>query len=216
MVMKCVIMANGEYGEVEEYRKIARDADFVFCADGGANYAYKAGIEPLAIIGDMDSIEPEVKDFYLKKGVIWRKYPRKKDFTDTQLALTLAEEKGVREIIFLGTLGGRLDHTLSNIYAGIEYVKKGIKIKHYAPSYIVYLTGDELEITGREGEIVSLLVLSDIARGVWLEGFAYELNDADLEKGNPYTISNVLSVPRALIRVREGILAVIHYTGNNS
>lgn len=211
--MKCVIMANGEYGDLKALNEVIKESDFVFCADGGANYAYRAGIKPWAIIGDMDSIDPEVKDFYLAEGVILRKYPKRKDFTDTQLALALAEEKGAREIIFLGTMGGRLDHTLSNLYAGIDYVKKGVKVRHYAPGYVVYLTGDELEINGKEGETVSLLVLSDIARGVWAEGFEYPLNDADLTKGNPYTVSNILSASRALIRVKEGVLAVIHYYG---
>ncbi|SHG69882.1 thiamine pyrophosphokinase [Thermosyntropha lipolytica DSM 11003] len=209
--MKCVIMANGEYGKVEEYKAVAKEADLVFCADGGANYAYKAGIKPWCIVGDMDSIGPEVKDFYQSLGVIWRKYPRNKDFTDTQLALALAEEKGAREIIFLGTLGGRLDHALSNLYAGMEYVKRGVKIKHYAPSYVVYLTGDKLEIEGKEGDIVSLLALSDKVQGVWIEGFEYPLSNADLEKGNPYAISNVLKASRAYIKVGTGVLAVIHY-----
>lgn len=210
-MMRCVVMANGEYGEIREYADIINKADFVFCADGGANYAYTAGIKPAAIIGDMDSINPEIKEYFAAQGVLLRKYPRRKDFTDTQLALALAEEKGAREIIFLGTLGGRLDHTLSNLYLGIEYVKKGIKIKHYGKGYVLYLTADEVYIDGKEGDIVSILVLSDIARGVWTEGLEYPLNDVDLEKGNPYAVSNVLSASKAFIKLRDGVLAVLHY-----
>ncbi|MBO8158144.1 thiamine diphosphokinase [Thermosyntropha sp.] len=211
--MKCVIMANGEYGEVKDYLEAVKEADFIFCADGGANYAYKAGIIPDAVIGDMDSINSEVKQSFMEKGVLFRKYPRRKDFTDTQLTLALAEEKGASEVVFLGTLGGRLDHALSNIYLGIEYVRKGMKIKHCTSDYVLYLTADELEISGKQGDIISILVLTDTAREVCTEGLEYPLNNADLEKGNPYAVSNILSASKALIKVGEGVLAVLHYTG---
>jgi len=209
--LKCIIMANGEYGDLHYYDKEFLDADIVLCADGGANYALKMGIIPSYIIGDMDSINQEVKEYFAAHNVLTKTYSEHKDFTDLQLVLLLAEQLGAKEIVLLGSLGNRLDHTLSNIYAGIDLIKKGIKIMHYHPLYDVYLINWELELVGNKGDIVSVLPLTDMAKGVWEKGFEYPLSDVILTKSNPYSISNVLTQDKGEISVREGILCVIHY-----
>lgn len=209
--MKFVVLANGEYGSLEGYRHIVGNEDIVLCADGGANYAYELGLVPAFIVGDMDSIKPEVKEYYTSHHVQVKKYPRRKDFTDTQLVLSLAEEMGADEIVFLGTLGKRLDHTLSNLYCGIELVQKGKKVVHFTPEYAVYLTNKVLEITGQKGDMVSVLPLSEQARGVCEKGFEYPLENVLLEKKNPYTVSNILAAEKGEICVEEGVLAVFHY-----
>ncbi len=209
--MHCVILANGEYGNLEAYRRIFKEGDIILCADGGANYAYKLELIPAFIIGDMDSILPEVREFYEAKGVPLQKYSSRKDFTDTQLALNIAQAQGATEIILLGTLGKRLDHTLSNLYGGIDMVKKGMKVSHFSPECWVHIVNKEIEIEGARGDIISVLALSSVALGVTETGFRYKLENAMLENGNPYAISNVLEGIRGKITVQEGILAVFHY-----
>lgn len=209
--MKCIIMANGEYGEFDDYKCIIQDAELIICADGGANRAYEMGVIPSYIIGDMDSISPEVREYFLSKNVRFKKYPRRKDFTDCQLALALADEIGAEQIYLLGSLGQRLDHTLSNLYAGIELSEKGKKIVHYQPDCQAYLISQEMILRGNKGDIVSVMALSEEARGVLEEGFDYPLDNVVLEKKNPYAISNILSSEKGRIKVEQGILLVLHY-----
>ncbi len=209
--MKCVVLANGEYGPLERYSSVVLDSDLIICADGGANYAYEMGLIPAYIVGDMDSIRPEVKEFFAARRVTVKKYPRRKDFTDTQLALSLAEEMGADEVVFLGTLGKRLDHTLSNLYSGIELAMMGKQVMHYSPQCVVYLTARRLVIEGQKGDVVSVLPLSEKALGVCEKGFEYPLENVVLEKKNPYTVSNTLAEEKGEISVEEGILAVFHF-----
>ncbi len=211
--MKCVILANGDYGNIDSYKWLLKEADIILCADGGANYAYKMGITPAYIVGDMDSIHPPVVDYYKEQGVEFRRYPQRKDFTDTQLILALAEELNASEIVFLGSLGKRLDHTLSNLYCGGELALKGKKVWHYTANYAAYLVNKEITISGQVGDIVSVLALTDEAQGVYEEGFEYPLQNVILKKWNPYAISNVLAENEGVIKVREGLLLVIHYHG---
>ena len=211
--MKCVILANGDYGDVKSCKWLLNEADIILCADGGANYAYEMGVIPAYIVGDMDSILPQVIDYYNEQGVEFRRYPQRKDFTDTQLILNLAEEIEADEIIFLGSLGKRLDHTLSNIYCGAELALKGKKVWHTV-NYSAYLVNKKITISGEAGDIVSVLVLTDQAQGVYEEGFEYPLKNVTLEKWNPYAISNMLAENEGVIKVREGLLLVIHYHGN--
>ncbi len=211
--MKCVILANGDYGNIDSYKWLLKEADIILCADGGANYAYKMGITPAYIVGDMDSIHPPVVDYYKEQGVEFRRYPQRKDFTDTQLILALAEELNASEIVFLGSLGKRLDHTLSNLYCGGELALKGKKVWHYTANYAAYLVNKGITISGQVGDIVSVLALTDEAQGVYEEGFEYPLKNVILKKWNPYAISNVLAENEGIIKVREGLLLVIHYHG---
>jgi len=210
-MMKCLVLANGKYGPLEEYKSVIEDSDLIICADGGANYAYEMGLIPRYIVGDMDSIRPEVKEFFALHQVTLKKYPRRKDFTDTQLALSLVEELGADEVVLLGTLGKRLDHTLSNLYSGIELAMMGKQVIHYSPDCVVYLTSRRLVIEGNKGDVVSVLPLSEKALGVCEKGFEYPLENVVLEKKNPYTVSNTLTGKKGEISLDEGILAVFHF-----
>lgn len=209
--MKCVVLANGEYGPLEQYSGIVAEGDIIICADGGANYAYEMGLVPAYIVGDMDSIKPEIKDFFTSRQTVVKKYPRRKDFTDTQLALSLAEELGADEILFLGTLGKRLDHTLSNLYSGIDMAIMGKQVAHFSPDCMVYVTARRIVIAGHKGDVVSVLPLSEKALGVCEKGFEYPLENVVLEKKNPYTVSNTLADEYGEISVDEGILAIFHF-----
>ncbi len=214
--MKCILLANGEYGDLEAYRRVLCDFEHVICADGGANYAYQLGLKPNYIIGDMDSINPEIADLFAGSGVVVKKYPRSKDFTDTQLAFALAQEIGVREILVLGSLGGRLDHTMSNLYASVEAVEQGIKVTHCIPEYMVYILRDKMFLNSSQGDLVSVMALTERATGVCEIGFEYPLDNVILEMRNPFAISNVMVGDNAEIHVKSGILAVFHYRSLNT
>jgi len=209
--MKFMLLANGEYGDLEAYRSVISRQDCIICADGGANYAFQMGLQPGYIIGDMDSITPELARYYAGNGTVIKKYPRSKDFTDTQLALSLAQELGAKEITVLGSLGGRLDHTLSNLYAGVEAAERGIKLVHFTPQCMVYLLKGTMLLNGKRGDLVSVMALTERVSGVYETGFEYPLDDVVLEMRNPFAVSNVMTGDQAELRSQNGILAVFHY-----
>ena len=67
--MKYAIFLNGEYPIIDEnYIKIIKDR-ILICADGGANIAYKYGLTPNYIIGDLDSIDNKILEYYKKENV---------------------------------------------------------------------------------------------------------------------------------------------------
>jgi thiamine pyrophosphokinase len=80
----------------------------VVAADSGLHTAAAAGIRPDWIVGDMDSIDSAELAAYPAEQVL--RYPVDKDYTDTELAFSLLEEKGAAEIIIIGGGGGRTDH----------------------------------------------------------------------------------------------------------
>ena len=81
----------------------------IAAADSGLETAERAGIRPCWIVGDMDSLsDPGCLDAYPKDRVL--RYGEDKDYTDTELALSLLWEQDAGEIWLAGGGGGRMDH----------------------------------------------------------------------------------------------------------
>jgi thiamine pyrophosphokinase len=208
--MKALIMANGEYGDSEWYRVRAQNYQLIICADGGANQAARLGIVPDMVIGDMDSIEEKYRLELKGVGAQFFPFSTDKDFTDTQLAMEIAEEKGIKSITIWGGTGNRIDHSIANIFSAIRSVNKGIHVQFESPTETIYYVKDQLSLEGNIGDIVSILALGERASGVSLTGFKYPLFKATLEANLPIGISNSMIETGALIEVESGILAVFH------
>lgn len=153
----------------EEYTA-SKEYDTVVCADSGLNTAYRLGMPVHYFMGDFDSVSPEILEAY-REGKVegsehceWVRYPKEKDYVDTQLVLEWILEKGADEITFLGATGGRLDHFLANVNILM------LALKQKVPAYIVdsrnriRLTDSTLSIERQDmyGKYLSLLPLTHL------------------------------------------------------
>ena len=87
------------------------DDDIVIAADSGYHTAKALGERVDLLLGDFDSIGSIPRD----EGMEIQQVPAEKDYTDTQLAVEIALERGAEDIVIIGGLSGRLDHTLSTL-----------------------------------------------------------------------------------------------------
>lgn len=204
-------MSNGEYGDPSWYDSKKMNFQHVLCTDGAAAKARELGIVPDAIIGDMDSIHAGDLLFMEQRRVKLYQHPSEKDFTDTFLALELAEKNQWNHVTLWGGTGGRLDHTLANLFGAITFVRKGMRLVFDGPDLTIYMIRDHLAIDGDTGDTVSLFPMGEKVTGVNLIGFKYPLKNAILEPGLPIGISNVLLEKEGRISIDSGILAVFHY-----
>lgn len=114
---KTVIISGGALNEefVGNVLK-ANEGAYIIGVDKGLEYLYKHNVEPNYIVGDFDSIDNEIIDYYRNKtNIPIREYNPIKDATDTEIALRLAITLGSTEIIILGATGGRIDHLWANV-----------------------------------------------------------------------------------------------------
>ncbi len=112
--MRCIIIGNGSY---DNFFDIKPD-DFVICADGGYNYAVKFNITPDCIIGDMDSVKTDISG---KETMV---YPREKDYTDGELAVRLAIEKG------FGVVYCSAQSIFAQLQRGVQIVQTVAEVEH--------------------------------------------------------------------------------------
>jgi thiamine pyrophosphokinase len=183
----------------------------VICCDGGTHHVLNAAIIPDVIIGDMDSIEHEVIEHFRILGTKIIEYPTQKDFTDTELALDYAMSLHPEEIFIWGALGGRIDHTLANIFLLHKGDSRKIRISLADEHCEVFLVEKESLLIHDAGKTVSLLALTPEATGITLSGFLYPLKKGVLKMGESRGISNIIQKERASIRLKSGKLLVVKY-----
>ncbi len=207
------IVSGGRLGEQSFFQeKIARmEHCLIICCDGGARHLQYLGIKPDIIIGDMDSIDPASLASYSTSGINIIKYPATKDFTDTELALDYALSLKPEKIFIWGALGGRIDHTLANVFLLGKGQEKGIRtylVDEYGEAFVL---DKETAFINETGKTVSLFALSPEVTGITLSGFLYPLKEGTLIMGESRGISNIINEDRAGISVKNGKLLVIRY-----
>jgi thiamine pyrophosphokinase len=187
----------------------------LICADRGGMTALRWGLQPDWVVGDLDSLEPEaLATLQAMPEVAWRTAPAEKDETDLELALYTALEVGARDLIILGGLGGRLDHTLGNLYllAAPRLTEVGAQVCLLGENEEIFLLrgGDALHLEGNPGELVSLIPLSSAAQGIRTEGLYYPLRSETLWLGPSRGVSNEFTGQSATVTFDAGLLLVIH------
>lgn len=188
--------------------------DLILAADRGLEFCSRHGIRPDLILGDFDSIDPEVLEACRQEGKIpIRRFQPEKDATDTAIALEAALELGAEEVCFLGATGTRLDHTLSNIYNLYLLWKRGLRGSIVdACNRITMPPEREIFLRKKEqfGNYVSCFPFGREVRGLTLEGFRYPLREYTLELGDGgLSVSNEILAEEARITYREGILVLV-------
>jgi thiamine pyrophosphokinase len=210
--MRAIIIAGGQSPTDESWHKWLRQGDLIVGADGGAAQALALGISPQVVIGDMDSLPGPEHRRLEERGARFVVHPRAKDETDLELALTYAAQEGAREIVILGALGGRLDHTLSNVLLLALPPLAGVSVRVAAgeEEMILLRSKETVSLAGQIGDVVSLLPLGGDARGVTTDGLAWPLHDDTLRFGHSRGVSNEMVAPVARVSVEDGYLLVVH------
>lgn len=208
--MKAVLFAGAAITDYSFCEKYLQNADWIICCDGGMHHAKALGITPDYIVGDFDSVRPEVLEEYRNMGISIRQFPTHKNETDMQLGMLLALELGATELVLIGGIGDRFDHTLANAHLLLYLLKKGVRGILVNEKNCVELIDKEVTLYGKAGDLVSTIPLSMQVEGVTLEGLEYPLVDYDLALDDKLVaVSNVMTGTEAKVKTRKGYLFVM-------
>ena len=218
MEKRYVIFLNGEYKYSQKFMdKLVSENAVCFCADGGANFAFKYGKMPEVIIGDLDSVEKNVLEYYKNKNVLIKKFPKDKDFTDFELILEeiykINKNKNYTEKIFVvGGLGKRLDMTLSNLfimekYKNLVFLQENEEI-FYAEKSFALKNKKECEF--------SIIPISEKVEKLTLKGFKFETDKIDVKRESSRLVSNVICGDETSVEFESGKLIIILKNNNKN
>jgi thiamine pyrophosphokinase len=194
---KTALVANGYVGDD---RWLARRLDpirWLVAVDGGLNHLFRIGRAPDYIIGDFDSVDPDVSLHYA--AIERMELPREKDQTDLEVALAQVMELHEQAMVF-AALGLRTDHLLANLQLLVRY--PGRVLFEGEQERLVALAG-QCVVPCRPGQVISLFSLGSAAQGVTTRGLKWELSDADLSQ-QFFSISNMCLTDTFSINVAEG------------
>lgn len=212
-MMRAVIFVNGL---IASYGKIAariRADDYLICADGGTRHCLAIGRTPHVVVGDLDSLEPELVARLEAQGVQIERHAAAKSQTDLELALERGVRDGAQEMYLVGALGGRLDQTLANLLllAQRDWPVPLRVVEENEVAWVIR-AGETHQIRGTPGSTVSLIPLSPQVTGITYTGMEYPLVEATLTFGSTRGISNQLIESPATVRIGSGIALIVQET----
>lgn len=195
----CYIIGGGSFdGFFDEIGK----NDLVLAADRGYQLAKSENIKIDYIIGDFDSSKRPDDINVIALSPI-------KDYTDTVAAIEFAKEKGFRDIVIYGGLGGRESHTISNIRTIFYYKKQGINIKLKSKAKEIFVVNDNFSYTYDGHDFyVSIFSLNDKTK-LTIKGLYYELEDYPMKIDDALGVSNETKRENFEIKVKDGAVVVV-------
>ena len=197
---RCVVFTGGDANLALLPREDLH-ADFIIAADCGMKKAIAENVTPDLLVGDFDSMAIPT----LFSGIPTVRMPAEKDETDTMTAIGEAIRAGCTEILVVGGTGGRLDHTLSNVFLLESLRDRGIAVTMTDGGSTVQFLRDETVVLPRRGfRYFSLFAVDECT--VTVRGAKYPLENAALRRTLPYAVSNEIVGDKAEITVRGGVL----------
>lgn len=181
----------------------------IVAADRGADHALSLGLRVDVAVGDFDSISPVGLAELERSGTSVERHPVAKDASDLELAFDAALLLRPRRILVVGGAGGRLDHLVGELLLMVAEAYAGVEIDAQLGRAAVHVVRGERVLTGRPGELVSLLALHGAATGVVTEGLVYPLRGEALAPGSSRGLSNVFAHREARVSVESGVVVAV-------
>ena len=183
--------------------------DLIIAADAGFLTAQRMGVEVDVLLGDFDTLGVE----NIPEGIECLRVPAEKNDTDTQLAVQVALERGATEIVIVGGLSGRVDHTLSSL-AILEYLWERKERRVYTiftdgKNRARFIRNSGVILAREHYRFFSLIAADEKVKGVTLEGCKYPLKNGQILRTHQWAVSNEIVGNCALVEIKRGGVWVI-------
>lgn len=202
--MKNICYIVGASGENFE-SFIPNDGDLIIASDGGYEQLTRKGYTPDILIGDLDSLN--ISDISCE--II--RHPVMKDDTDTVLCIKYGMEKGYKNFVIYGGIGGkRLSHSYANIQALAYIAESNCFGKLVSENCEVFmLKNSKIEFDENKSGHISVFSYTDKSFGVSEYGLKYEISNVTLDNRFPLGVSNSFTGKPSFVSVNNGTLLLI-------
>ncbi len=176
----------------------------IACADGGLKHLRKLGLYPDLMVTDSDSVkEAEGKEIIRLKT--------EKDETDTEMCVRELIKRGFTDITLCCATGGRLDHTLANIFLLEEAYSLGgsLTIIDSKNKVVLHKGGTEKFRNDARYRYFSVVAIDRELKGVTIKNVKYPLENVTVRRDRTLTVSNEAAAPEFYVTVKEGTALVI-------
>lgn len=180
-----VILADGSFPDNEIPLGFLRNATRIICCDGAAKSLMEFGLEPYAIVGDCDSLSPEIFEKFGDR--IYRFVEQ--ETNDLTKSVKWCAAQGYKDIVILGATGKREDHTIGNISLLAEYALT-VNVKIVTDTGIFYPVCESKSFESFPGQQVSVFSINPETE-ITSSGLKYPLKRKKLRNWWEATLNEV-------------------------
>lgn len=182
-IKKCAVISGAPEDDLAYYKKYL-DGRYIICADSGYKKCLQSGFKPDLIIGDFDSSDfPHMDCEIISLDV-------RKDDTDTFHSVKEAVAGGFNDIVILGGIGSRLDHTYANLLSVVYCKERGVDCALINSKNKVMIIDGVYSFEKDEYKYFSLYALFEKCSNVSIRGASYELDCTDIMPFEQFAQSN--------------------------
>ncbi len=181
-----VILADGTFPVTEKPLQLLKNAAHIVCCDGAAAN-FISGRRPDAVVGDMDTLAPELKEYFA--DIIHTE--SEQETNDLSKAFRYCLKQGWRNIVILGATGGREDHTLGNIGLLIDFSKIEpdiLMVTDDGEFSVAHESGDFSAVPGQAVSIFAPFACTEVTSA----GLKYPMNNLKLDSWWRATLNETL------------------------
>lgn len=202
-IKSCIIISGAPEDDFSYYGLYLDTDKFIICADSGYKKCFSLSIKPDLIIGDFDSADMPDADCEIISLQV------RKDDTDTFHCVKEAIARGFNDILILGGIGSRLDHTYSNILSVNYCFERNINCALINKHNKISVISGRTVIDNSVYKHFSLFALFDKCEGLSINNSLYELDNIVLDPSEQFTQSNGFKDDTCEIVIKKGKLLLI-------
>ncbi|HMQ11311.1 MAG TPA: thiamine diphosphokinase [Oligoflexia bacterium] len=203
MQQSVLIIANHVFDDLEFLQQQLQKFNTVICCDGAANDMKKINFIPTLIIGDLDSLSSESRDFFQDKVEIIHKPSQYQ--CDLEKALDYCVDKGYKNVNLIGLEGGRADYAIANFIVLKHYCEQ-LNLKVIGKDYLAFPVIDHWQKKCEAGQILSFIPFGH-CEGINLKGLKYALENTSMKLGD-IGVSNEVTQEDVRISIKSGYACV--------
>ena len=180
-----ILFGNGKIPYNQTVKKLLNGAKKIICIDGGADKLLKIGFKPTLIIGDLDSLDNDPKNYNCEVMKI-----SNQSNTDLEKGLDWCQQNNIQTVALIGFTGLRDDHYLASLWSMLHYSDR-INCTIISDQYKILCLKGLSKLHVSEGQTISIITSSPNTL-IKTKGLKYNLSEEKLlSPGNG--MSNVAS-----------------------
>ena len=209
---RAVVVCNGEAPTRDLLLQKWSAVDLRVAADGGGNTLAALGLSADVVVGDLDSLSPEVRKSLPPEAIY---HVPGQDTNDADKAIHHCLEQGMTEVHLFGADGGRADQFLANLEVMLRYSREARLVLWSSRERMEFIHDSWQETLAPE-TVVSLLPIFGPVQSVVTSGLAYPLEGRHLIPGQPPSgVSNQVTDETVRISCESGaLLLCVQHTPN--
>ena len=174
--------------------------------DGAAAALIRLGLQPDVVVGDMDSLPPELAQTLAPERLM-RCDGQSDSDVDKALRALFTNGSPADLLYVTGALGGRVDHMLANLAALARYAHH-TQIVVLDPTCRIWFVTGRVTLDCEPDDVISLLAYPAAAK-VSISSVKWPLDHARLEPGT-LGVSNRAMANRVIVTAHSDLVLCIH------